>query len=132
VAPLSSDPKQVTAAYFARLSARDVVGTLQLFAPDAEITYPGLGTLRGYAELRAFFDKVVTNNPRLQLVERMVIAEGNRVLSEIEVERTDQQGRSARNRSANIFELRGDQIQAQRVYYDTADVERQLQSQAAR
>jgi ketosteroid isomerase-like protein len=128
---LSPDPKQVTAAYFARLSARDALGALHLFAPEAEITYPALATMHGHAALQAFFEKVVTSNPRLQLVERTVVAEGNRVVSEIDVERTDQQGRSVRNRSVNVFELQGDRIQALRVYYDTADVERQLQSQAA-
>ena len=114
-------------SYFARVSAADVDGILELFEEDAVGVYPSMenigiqgGIIRGHEALRVFYTALVSGFSSVRAFARMVIVEGCHAASPLHLEVTQLGGADSEPivyDNMNMWEF-GDQgkIRALRVY----------------
>lgn len=121
-----SDNKSIAADLFARFSANDIPGVLDLMADDATWHIPGKPELFPTAgvydkrRLRRLFDRMLEGlETRLEMTVVGSIAEGERVAVEVESSGDLRNGRKYRQRYHFFLEFRDGKIVAVREYLDT-------------
>jgi len=62
----AKDPNDLARFFIERGNAGDAAGLAALYAEDAALDMPGARTLRGRAELLAFFERFVASRPVLE------------------------------------------------------------------
>jgi uncharacterized protein len=121
-----AENKRIAAELFARFSASDIAGVMNLMTDDATWRVPGkpelMPTAGMYdrARIEQLFQRMVSrleNGLKMTVVD--MIAEGNRVAVEAESSGDLKNGRKYRQQYHFVLELREGKIAAVREYLDT-------------
>ena len=111
---------------FARFTASDIDGVMDLLADDATWRIPGKPELNraageyDKARLRALFGRMLSQlTSGLKMTVLGTVAEGDRVAAEVESSGDLRNGRQYRQQYHFLFEFRGGKIASVREYLDT-------------
>jgi len=111
------------------LNEGDLDGAAALFAPDAELCFPRFAprrVFRGDAELREFVGWLTAVLPLHTLAVDRVTSSGDSATLEFETAGTSRAGHDFDNTGVLVVDARDGLIRALRVYLDTADLARVL------
>jgi ketosteroid isomerase-like protein len=114
-----------------RANLRDVDAALELFHPRAELCFPRFAprtVYRGGPELVEFFGWLTENLPVQTLAATRVTATDTSATIEFETMGRSQRGHDFDGTGVMIVDSRDGLIEAVRVYIDTADLARVLES----
>jgi SnoaL-like domain len=103
-------PRDIAAAYFTAIRARDVEGIKQVFAPGGELVTP-TGTYVGPDGIADFYAGQAFTVPDLQPQTGPFVIDGNRVAVEIVLQMHGQ-----KSRVADFFEICDGLIQRLTIY----------------
>ncbi len=126
-------PKDIAAQLVRLLNQGDVDGAAALFAPDAELVFPGAprAVYRGERQLREFVGWLSNALPRQTLaVDRISATELSATL-EFETAGTSSRGHAFDNTGVLVIDVAAGRICALRAYLDTADLARILEAPVA-
>lgn len=114
------------AAYFSAVNQQDWDDLAMLFTPDAEIHPVGSRPRQGREEVLAYYPRILAAFAEHEdVVERAHVA-GDVVTAEISFTGRTHEGVPVRFRAVDVFDLSDDRIARISLWYDTADVLRQV------
>ena len=114
------------AAYFKAVNTQDWDALAAVFTADAEIHPVGSRTRRGRDDVLAYYPTVLAGfADHEDIVHRAHVA-GEVVTAEIRFTGRTHEGASVSFDAVDVFDLDGDRIRRISLWYDTADVFRQV------
>lgn len=126
-------PQNLAVQLVSLLNQGDVDGAAALFAPDAELVFPGAprDVYRGEPQLREFVAWLSGALPRRTLaVDRITATERSATL-EFETAGMSSRGHAFDNTGVLVIDVAAGRICALRAYLDTADLARILEAPVA-
>ena len=119
----------VVNAYFEAVNHQDWDALRDLFTPDAEIRPVGSRRRQGRSDVLAYYPKVLaTFAEHEDVVERASVA-GDVVTVEIRFDGRTRGGHAVTFDAVDVFDLRDGRIARISLWYDTADVLRQVRGE---
>jgi len=123
---LTTDNKRIVKLWFERFSAGDIDGALALMTPDATWRVPGkpeslpTAGVRDMKYMRRVFERTFERlEAGLHMNVLDIVAEGDRVTTEVDGQGDLRNGRKYRQQYHFFFQLRDGKVSAVREYYDT-------------
>ncbi|HEV7664392.1 MAG TPA: ester cyclase [Chloroflexota bacterium] len=132
------EPSTIAERVYAAYGSGDLDGCLRLFAPDCQVTFPGMPPLTGPEQLRPFLQVQLTAFPTGQHRVRRMIEQGSSVAVELVFSGEQNgpyptpsgaippSGRQVSFESVDIVEVNAGRIASWRIYLDTASMMAQM------
>jgi len=116
--------KDLVKAYVAAVNRKDVEGVVSLFAPESRLQTP-LGSFQGQESIRQFYASLFGAYESYVLTPQRLSAYGDEASLQWEARGT-MGGKAVSLRGSSYFRLHRSTFLELKVYYDQADLERQL------
>ena len=132
------EPTTIAEQVYAAYGRGDLDACLRLFAPDCQVTFPGMPPLTGPDQLRPFLQVQLTAFPNGQHQIRRMIEQGPTVAAELVFTGAQNgpyvtplgtippSGRQVAFDSVDIVEVHAGRIASWRIYLDTASMLAQM------
>jgi steroid delta-isomerase-like uncharacterized protein len=128
-------PEEVARGVFARVSARDAAGVVELTHPDVVYEFVAIGEFHGRSEVRGFFQSVFAAFPDFDIPIDLVVVAGD--IATVQWHATGTftgqpfqgiaaTGRAAYIRGVDVMEVVDGLIRRNTVYYDGAAFAREV------